>query len=480
MKIKRIKIENNEILWSFEMNFCDSTGKPLDTIIFIWENWSWKSSLMNIIYEFSEFRLVQNHPPEERRVIEVNFSDEELEQIHNLKNQEIEDFRMDYFFNFDFSKNDNDWEQIVFTWRKQDSGRTVNIPSSNLQRLWIKKIIKSIFSDVSINFNWWNVSSVTNSDTDITVKESRKSTENISTEITQMLVDIRNKDNEDNVSWQDKNKWKIVPEEMQERRTKRFKKAFSEMFGEEIKYVGVRELQPTFEKQTKEINIGKLSSWEKQIVFRWSYLLKDKENLKWTLVLIDEPEISLHPTWQHKILRFYQNLFTDESRNQTSQIFITTHSPYLLQSYNPDKEALFIFPKKEKVTDLRKFIWNDVSLWSINYYAYNLATIEFHDELYWYIKSKAIDDDAKNEYELNFEDFLVIKWLGKTKKWSREKEGIVVTDPRYIDYDMTLQTFIRNKCHHPENRTMESQKYSHTDLEMSIQEMLELIKNHSL
>jgi len=55
------------------------------------------------------------------------------------------------------------------------------------------------------------------------------------------------------------------------------------------------------------MSISQLSSGEKQIVFRGSFLLKDKESSKGALILIDEPEISLHPNWQLKVLSFFKN-----------------------------------------------------------------------------------------------------------------------------------------------------------------------------
>lgn len=59
--------------------------------------------------------------------------------------------------------------------------------------------------------------------------------------------------------------------------------------------------------------------------------MRNQQSIKGNLILIDEPEISLHPVWQEKILRFYRNLFT-ENACQTSQLFIATHSPFIIHS----------------------------------------------------------------------------------------------------------------------------------------------------
>lgn len=42
--------------------------------------------------------------------------------------------------------------------------------------------------------------------------------------------------------------------------------------------------------------------------------------------MIDEPELSMHPLWQKKILQYYKNLFTDDDSNQIVQLFFASHS----------------------------------------------------------------------------------------------------------------------------------------------------------
>jgi len=64
--------------------------------------------------------------------------------------------------------------------------------------------------------------------------------------------------------------------------------------------------------------------------------------------LIDEPENSLHPSWQLKILDFYKAIFTDTSTHQqTSQLFITSHSPYIFKNAKLTDYKLFIFRRND-------------------------------------------------------------------------------------------------------------------------------------
>jgi predicted ATP-dependent endonuclease of OLD family len=61
-------------------------------------------------------------------------------------------------------------------------------------------------------------------------------------------------------------------------------------------------------------------------VFRGAFLLRNQQSIKGNTILIDEPEISLHPKWQAKIFEYYRKLFTDEKNKQNSQLFETVSS----------------------------------------------------------------------------------------------------------------------------------------------------------
>jgi hypothetical protein len=67
------------------------------------------------------------------------------------------------------------------------------------------------------------------------------------------------------------------------------------------------------------------------------------------------------------------------------------------------------------------------------------------------------------------------QWLNSqgivfNKVWTREIRGTAQAPT-----NTTLQTFIRNHIHHPENVTMQSQRYTHQELLDSIQQMVGLL-----
>jgi len=133
-------------------------------------------------------------------------------------------------------------------------------------------------------------------------------------------------------------------------RMPRFKNAFSTMF-DKLAYDRVENSRGhksiIFKKNGKDIPIENLSSGEKQIVYRGCFLLKDVNALNGAIVFIDEPEISLHPSWQKKIMDYYKSIFTDENGVQTSQIFAVTHSPFIIHNENRRNDKVIVLARDE-------------------------------------------------------------------------------------------------------------------------------------
>lgn len=94
----------------------------------------------------------------------------------------------------------------------------------------------------------------------------------------------------------------------------------------DVKLVGLSETsetKPIFKNSLgNEFDITGLSSGEKQLFLR-ALSLKFLE-VNNSVILIDEPEISLHPQWQKKIIDVY------ESIGENNQFIIATHSPHII------------------------------------------------------------------------------------------------------------------------------------------------------
>ena len=79
-------------------------------------------------------------------------------------------------------------------------------------------------------------------------------------------------------------------------------------------------------KNNEEFSAENLSTGEKTLLSKVLYLsLKDVKN---KIILIDEPELSLHPMWQERILAIYEKFAKDNN----NQIIIATHSPHIIGS----------------------------------------------------------------------------------------------------------------------------------------------------
>lgn len=187
--------------------------------------------------------------------------------------------------------------------------------------------------------------------------------------------------------------------------------------------------------------------------------------------LIDEPELHLHPKAQEKLLE----LLVEESK--TKQIFISTHSPYMFNGVLSTNAKILIFKKNSdgevEIQDARSSGWGVFGRWSptwgeINYFAYDLPTVEFHNELYGFLQAKAISIDQKHEREVEFENYLLSRGLDQNKSWIRERGG--VAQPATSS---TLQTYIRNFIHHPENN--HNQAFTGPEFRQSINEMISIL-----
>ena len=270
----------------------------------------------------------------------------------------------------------------------------------------------------------------------------------------------------------------------------RFRKAYSRMF-ENKEMVDIRAEsgnQKIFFRDTKnkkEFDISGLSSGEKQIVYRVGYLLRNLGTLSGGVILIDEPELSLHPVWQMKFIAFLRELFTNEGTDRLDiQFVIATHSPYLLKSSLDSDVGVTVLSRNSSgdieserpQIDKWSLFRDGPTIGEINYYAYKLPTLEFHNELYGvlhenFIASAPNATEADRRAVLKNFDLDVLAGndsTKQTKNWSELRGGV-----QQPAYKVTPSTFIRNEMHHPESKQTDS--YTDSDFKDSIKHMISLI-----
>jgi predicted ATP-binding protein involved in virulence len=96
----------------------------------------------------------------------------------------------------------------------------------------------------------------------------------------------------------------------------------------------------------EKIKIENLSGGEQEIITKaFSLYLAD---IRDSIILIDEPESSLHPNWQNRIAPIYQK-FADKNNNQ---VILATHSPHIVSAV--PKEQIRILAKDGNTIKLLK------------------------------------------------------------------------------------------------------------------------------
>ncbi|MFW2177529.1 MULTISPECIES: AAA family ATPase [unclassified Moraxella] len=101
--------------------------------------------------------------------------------------------------------------------------------------------------------------------------------------------------------------------------------SLNEMFGESNKKVGLNSnFELEFSYKDELLYFPQLSSGERQVIYILLKVAIASHNN--ALILMDEPEISLHLSWQEKLLNEIRRI------NSGSQVIIVTHSPAIVMN----------------------------------------------------------------------------------------------------------------------------------------------------
>lgn len=291
MKIKRIKFTNHKILNNLEVNFCDSNGKPLGTVVIIGENGAGKTTLLRSIFESFEIDE-RGYNVIDGLQVKLNLGD-----VSSFVQLEADEGGI------------LDPDAIIFDRDKFDP-KVVYMPAEiNFDKL------KKVDNTFKFNPDFVNV-------------VNQNITENvpsfIATKINKEIFKNRNK----------------TIGEVIDRVCEEINSIFNIM-DLDAKLIGLsedEETKPIFRNSSgKEFDISGLSSGEKQLFLR-ALSLKFLE-VNNSIILIDEPEISLHPEWQQKIIKVYENI------GENNQLIIATHSPHIVGDIKA--EQLRIMKKDE-------------------------------------------------------------------------------------------------------------------------------------
>lgn len=361
MRIKSLELVNDPKIKNLKLDFTVDNVVQ-DTIIFAGNNGCGKTTLLDNIYSLINHNIVSNSERESgliKSIIILN--NEEIEIIkNNILNSDrkganennclsLLEKTNEFEYIVDFSGERGTYGRYKF-FAITDSGKREIDSYSIMHKGKLEKLMSTFYSTANINYNLNPVNSITTIDLDLD-KNNIKTENNIGTDVKQTFVDIYNLDAQDFQKWASENIGNKIDESKMFVRINRFSNAFSYMFSN-LKFdriINSNDHKDVLFRNNKgdEIRIDDLSTGEKQIVIRGGYMLKYQKSIQSNFILIDEPELSLHPEWQKKILQFYKRLFTDENGSQTAQIFVATHSPFIVHNFSRYNDKVVVLNKDE-------------------------------------------------------------------------------------------------------------------------------------
>ncbi len=198
------------------------------------------------------------------------------------------------------------------------------------------------------------------------------------------------------------------------------------------------------------------SGWKHQIALRSIMCLHYE-----SIFLIDEPENSLYPSEQIKLINFF--IENSQKRTRNHQFFIATHSPFIIKNFLNRNDAVIInvetgenILKSEK----KKLLLNDnnISYDEISYLYYDIITSSYYISLYEELKNKVgcesykeMDDWLKEnkdkineiikEKKLDKNNFVEIEKIKCIKHWKLNNDGEIIEEKRFEQSKKQLIVF---------------------------------------
>ena len=311
MKVNGVKFKNHKVLGDLGISFCGSDNKTLDKIVLIGENGTGKTTILKEIYDLMD--IESNSKSENKIFLELEENEKYLFKNYLLENNNNIIMEDDILYDcadikcLDIKKEAFNFEEI-----EKDKYKS-----------------KVIYLPAEVNFN-----SLKRVDRTFRYKYKFRNeiNENLISDLPSAIANriyvemIMNED--------------LPARESREKVCKEVNSIFESM-DLDVELIGLskdEDTVPIFRNiEGKEFDIRGLSSGEKQLFLR-ALSLKFL-NVNNSIILIDEPEISLHPRWQRKIINVYENI------GENNQLIIATHSPHIIG--NVTKEQIRVL-KRDK------------------------------------------------------------------------------------------------------------------------------------
>lgn len=354
MKIRKIRIKKHKIFDDIEFDFTDDAGKTLDNIIIVGMNGSGKTTLLKMLMRlFASFRNMykpfnnffegNEFAGSTKISIEIDFLSQEVSLLSGLL-KEINHQALKEANKFDEKTLDTHSKLIAkltksnileLNYLKEESSQTEIINEFILFDLFSESFKKMT------NLKVCYFPAETKLDEDNRTKDDfEELNRNIESSDYGLvrIIDLR-----EHKKYVEKFILQTINEKIYHNRNT----PAGEIIKEETekinnilkdiklktKLVDIDTQAPIFESHNKvKIPIHNLSAGEKQVFYRAVYL--NSLNLQNSIIMVDEPELSLHPSWQASISKLYTNA------GSNNQVILATHSPHIISSTRP--ENLFV------------------------------------------------------------------------------------------------------------------------------------------
>lgn len=131
-----------------------------------------------------------------------------------------------------------------------------------------------------------------------------------------------------------------------------------------------------FYKYQDQFSIESTSSGEKQIIYSLLNIYSViRPN---SLVIIDEPEISLHPNWQMKYMKLLEVMFCKYSN---SHFLIATHSHFMVSDLKKENSSVLVMSRSKKAFSAITYD-SDTYSWSAEDILYNVFSVPSNRNFY--------------------------------------------------------------------------------------------------
>ena len=319
MKIKKVHIKNIKGIKDLELLF-KKDNEILDVIVLAGVNGSGKTTILESIKDFFDNKNVNYNEPEKSNVnLNIFFEDFEknkIEEAEKSSNNCSYKYMLWNFFktlkDYDYYRKENDqlFESQISK-RFENPPKIIYVPAENKF-----ENVETKSTTLSRNYEFINiVNSKLMEDIPSYIATRRNYLATIEEDLT--MKEVTN----------------IIVNEIN---------SIFSILELDVKLKGFskdEKTMPIFENSVgEEFDINDLSSGEKQLFLRTlSIKMLEPNN---SIILIDEPELSLHPKWQQRIIEVYKKI------GENNQIILATHSPHILGSVS--NENIFILYRDEK------------------------------------------------------------------------------------------------------------------------------------